>query len=257
MNENLIKEAMTPYLVRTLSKFIKPISRAIDNSRSVRYLSTAKDLYKKKGPEAALGFLASTKDVTHNIGKIPSYYKTSPYATGKGKFFRSNVGNTANMAQTLSKGVRGAGWKAPIQVSKNLLTAMGRDVRSSRYKTLSTDNTMREKVKKFVTKKDAPNYKNLKIGDKIRKKKIVGIRKAQAGGEKEYLVKKTPIGQTVGMATSAPAWGAYSYFGHKDRPRSQRAGRALTEATAWTVAPTATAVGSILKDIFKNKNKTV
>jgi len=258
MNEEMIKEAMTPHLVSILSKFVSPISRPLQKSQTLKYLGTAKALYRKKGPEAALDFLAKAKDVTHNMDKIPSYF-IEPKFTRKGsyvgKMVRTSIGNTADMAKTLTKGVKDSGWHAPIQVSKNLLSAMGKDLRSARYTTVSAENTMKEKAIKFFTKKDMPNYKDLNVGDKIRKKKIVGTRKV--GDDVSYLVKRTPKMQTAALAMSAPAWGGYAYLGNKEKPKLKRAASAVGEAAAWTVAPTATLIGTTLADVLKHKNKTV
>lgn len=246
MNEEIIKEAMTPHLVGLLSKFVKPIAK----TQTGKLLSKVKGIYKEKGFQAALSEVAKHKDITYNLGKMPKYFQPKVQketGTWAGRAVRKRLGNVAAMTQQLSKGVPEAGWHAPIQVSRNLLSAMAKNVRGSQYKTVPLSKATTEHIKA----KGGKAYYG-----KFFPKKIVGSTVGSAPGKEQLIVRKSPIGRAVGLATTTPAFGYYTYQAHKDKSVPKRVGLGATEAAAWTVAPSATFAGSILYDYLKQKNNT-
>jgi len=252
-NNELIKESMTPSIAATLLKFVKPVVRKLGKTETGKYLRKARKVYVKKGFQKSLTELSKTKDVGFNLGKkIPQYFdtpKTLTEGTGAGKFIRKQIGNTASLTQTLTKGVPEAGWHATIIASKNLMQAMGRNIKSSRFKTVSAAPSKG----KFFNKTPIDKSK-LKVGDtygKIFKKKVVGIKKGPKGNE--LLVRKSIPGQAFGVAMSAPAFGGYTYAANKDEKMPKRVGKSVADAALWTVAPTATFAGTLLHDQLKRK----
>jgi hypothetical protein len=240
------KEAMTPHLVALLSRFVKPVAK----TQTGQLLSRARDLYKTQGFQEALSEVAKHKSLTYNLGKMPKYFEPvvqTETGTRAGRAIRKTLGNFAEMTQQITKGVPEAGWHAPIQVSKNLLSAMAKNVRGSRYTTVDLAKATTEHIKE----KGGKGYYG-----KYFPKKIVGSTVGSTPGKEKLILRKSPIGQIAGVATSAPALGFYAYQSHKKKSVPKGVGLGIGEATAMTISPGATFAGSTLYDYLKTKNNT-
>lgn len=236
MENQLIKNANA---LSTLFKVLK-------STETGKLLSGVRAIKKSKGTGAALAELAKHKSVLHNLDKVPEKFITvvqPQTGTAAGRFIRKELGNTASTLQYLTNGVAGSGKRAPLILAKNLLGTVGRNVRQSRYTTVSLSS---------VTGKNLKVRKGQAYYGKFFPKKIVGSTYGATPGKEQLILKKSPIGQAVGIATSAPAFGYYSYKASKEKNVPSRIGHGVGEAVAWSTVPTL-AMASTFLPIKKKK----